>query len=75
MKFTESQLAFLSTKIIVDESFISEAAVFKVKRKPRTVVISVIPTDDREPVTTVSIGSETWTFTSQTTYFEDKHGQ
>lgn len=39
MKFTETQLAFLMTKITVDESFISEASVFKVKRKPRTVKV------------------------------------
>jgi hypothetical protein len=42
MKFTDAQLAFLMTKMTIDDAFIAEAAAFKAKRKPRTKVEKVV---------------------------------
>jgi hypothetical protein len=42
MKFTDAQLAFLMTKMTIDDDFITEAAAFKAKRKLRTKTEKVV---------------------------------
>ncbi len=71
MKFTAAQLAFLMTKMDINDDFITEAAAFKVKRKPKTNVEKVV--DETVKCSKVKKNGQCCTYKAKTNGLCGKH--